>query len=63
MWVLYPTRNGEVLCRGAIMPYAEFVNGGRLTDGEWKGLLDSPKRPEVPAWVRPVIPPERPRDR
>lgn len=63
MWVVYPTRNGDVLCRGAIVPYAEFVNAGRLTDGEWKTLLDSPKRPDIPAWAKPVIPPERSREK
>ena len=63
MWVLYPTANGEVLCRGAVVPYAEFASASRLTDGEWKSLLDSPKRPGVPAWARPVISPERSRDR
>jgi hypothetical protein len=59
MWVLYPTKNGDVLCRGAVTPYAEFVHPDRLTDGEWKTLLDSPKRPETPAWAAPVIAPER----
>ena len=63
MWVLYPTKNGEVLCRGAIVPYAEFVNAGRLTDGEWKTLLDSPNRPEIPSWAKSVIPPEQQRDK
>ncbi len=60
MWVLYPTKNGDVLCRGAVTPYAEFTNPARLTDSEWKSLLDSPKKPEIPAWAAPVIPPERP---
>jgi Protein of unknown function (DUF3160) len=59
VWVLYPTKGGEVLCRGAIIPYAEFAHPERLTDGEWKSLLDSPKRPEPPAWAKPVIPAER----
>jgi hypothetical protein len=63
MLVLYPTKRGEVLCRGAIVPYAEFTTAGRLTDDEWKSLLDSPRKPDLPAWARLVIPPERPRDR
>jgi hypothetical protein len=58
MWVLYPTKNGEVLCRGAIIPYAEFTQSSRLTDGEWKSLLDSPKRPGPPSWAKDVISPE-----
>ena len=63
MWVLYPTKSGEVLCRGAIVPYAEFVHPQRLNDADWKSLLNSPKRPEPPEWSRPVIPPERPREK
>src|SRR5262245_29816086 len=59
MWVLYPTKNGEVLCRGAIVPYAEFTHSNRLTDGEWKSLLDSSRRPEPPTWVKSVIPMEQ----
>ncbi|QEG27379.1 hypothetical protein GobsT_21330 [Gemmata obscuriglobus] len=59
MWVLYPTKNGEVLCSGAIVPYAEFTSANRLTDGDWKALLDSPRKPAVPAWAQPVVPPER----
>lgn len=59
MWVLYPTKAGEVLCHGAIVPYAEFVHGTRLTDCDWKALLDSPKKPEIPTWAKEVIPPER----
>jgi hypothetical protein len=58
LWVLYPTKDGEVLCRGAVMPYAEFSHSDRLTDREWKLLLDSPQSPEVPKWAQSVIPPE-----
>jgi hypothetical protein len=58
LWVLYPMKDGEVLCRGAVMPYAEFTHTTRLNDHEWKSLMDSPKRPEVPRWAQSVIPPE-----
>lgn len=55
MYVLYPWDGGVVLCRGAVMPYYEFVDGGRLTDTEWKTRLDSDTRPDVPSWLRPII--------
>jgi hypothetical protein len=62
MWVLYPTKEGEKLCLGGVMPYAEFTHFGRLTDAEWKSLLSSPNHPDPPAWARTVIPPERSRE-
>jgi hypothetical protein len=57
IYVLYPTKTGEILCRGAVMPYYEFPNSERLTDAEWKSLLDSDKRPDVPDWVKPIVAP------
>jgi hypothetical protein len=55
LYVLYPYQGGEILCRGAVMPYYEFASASRLTDAEWTALLDSPKRPAMPEWVRPVV--------
>jgi hypothetical protein len=55
LWVLYPTRGGDVLCRGAVLPYHEFAHSQRLTDAAWKSLLDSRDRPEVPAWIKPLM--------
>ena len=57
LYVLYPYKDGEVLCRGAVMPYYEFPSATRLTDAEWKGLLDSEAAPELPEWVKPIIGP------
>jgi len=55
LYVLYPWDGDFVLCRGAVMPYYEFVDGARLTDTEWKDRLDSDVRPDVPSWLRPII--------
>ncbi len=55
IYVLYPWQGQAVLCRGAVMPYYEFVDETRLTDEEWKARLDSNARPDVPAWLRPII--------
>lgn len=57
LYVLYPSKGGEVLCRGAVMPYYEFPSSKRLTDQEWKTLLDSKAAPELPEWVKPIIGP------
>ena len=56
IYVLYPTKGGEVLCRGAVMPYYEFAHPTRLTDGKWKQMLSGPKRPKPPAWLTPILP-------
>jgi hypothetical protein len=55
IYVLYPCKDGEVLCRGAVLPYYEFRHPERLTDAQWKGLLDSKDRPPLPAWLRPIV--------
>ncbi|MCL4205674.1 MAG: DUF3160 domain-containing protein [Pirellulaceae bacterium] len=51
IYVLYPTERGEVLCRGAILPYFEFLSPKRLNDVEWKQMLDSPDAPAQPEWL------------
>lgn len=58
LYVLYPLKGSEVLCCGVVLPYYEFANGDRLTDAEWKSLLDSPQRPKMPEWSRSIITPD-----
>jgi hypothetical protein len=55
IYVLYPWRGNQILCKGAVLPYYEFACEDRLTDTEWKELLDSEERPAVPDWVKPII--------
>jgi hypothetical protein len=55
LWVLYPWQGRDVLCRGAVMPYYEFTSPQRLTNAEWKAVLDSPNRPAPPAWLKPLL--------
>jgi hypothetical protein len=57
LYVLYPVKGGEILCRGAVMPYFEFAHDARLTDAEWKTMLDCDKRPRTPDWIRPIVAP------
>jgi hypothetical protein len=59
LWVLYPVRGVDVLCRGAVLPYREFTHPERLTDRDWRALTRSPKAPKPPDWVQPVLSPEK----
>jgi len=52
LYVVYPVKGGEILCRGSVMPYYEFTHRQRLTDAEWKNLLDSKDRPDLPSWIK-----------
>jgi hypothetical protein len=54
VYVLYPVKGGEILCRGAVMPYYEFTCSERLTDEEWRELLKTKKRPKQPDWIKPI---------
>lgn len=53
--VLYPWKGIEILCTGSVMSYYEYPAKQRLTDTEWKALLDSPAAPADPPWIAPGI--------
>lgn len=55
MLVLHPWQGKTYLCRGAIMPYYEFSSPTRMNDTEWKTLLDSENRPNIPEWFAPIV--------
>ncbi|MBN2591060.1 MAG: DUF3160 domain-containing protein [Sedimentisphaerales bacterium] len=55
IYVLYPWQGTHILCRGAVMPYYEFISDSRLTDTEWKERLNSEQKPDVPNWIKSVI--------
>lgn len=55
LYVLYPWNGVDILCKGAVLPYYEFLHENRLTDTEWREMLDGPDRPDVPDWLRPII--------
>lgn len=56
--VLYPWKGREIECFGAVMPFREMRSSTNLTDVEWKNLLQSPSKPETPAWLKPVTSPQ-----
>ena len=51
IYVLYPYGGKQILTHGAVFPYYEFPNGGRLTDKEWISLLSLPTAPPQPSWL------------
>jgi hypothetical protein len=55
LYVLYPWQGRDVLCTGAVLPYYEFRHARRLTDAEWRALLDGPNRPPAPGWLAPLL--------
>ena len=55
--VLYPWQGADVHCVGTVLPYREFVTEKRLTDDEWRTLLDSKDAPPEPAWLVPITSP------
>lgn len=56
LYVLYPWKGKEVLCRGAVLPYLERHELESLTDAEWKQKLHDEKAPAIqPAWVAPLM--------
>jgi len=57
LYVLYPWQGKTILCRGAVMSYYEYPSEKRLTDPEWKQLLDSSAAPAQPDWIRPLVVP------
>lgn len=61
LWVVYPWKGNDVLCRGAVMPYYEFASADRLTDKKWLELLDSNDAPDQPRWVKEWTVPKTPK--
>jgi hypothetical protein len=55
IYVLYPWNGMEILCQGSVMSYYEYHSKERLTDAEWKQLLDSPQAPAQPDWLQPYL--------
>jgi hypothetical protein len=56
--VACPLSNGSIiLAAGPVLSYYEFKwpMSNRLTDEEWRSLLDSPDRPDRPKWYQPFL--------
>lgn len=56
--VACPAADGSVfLAAGPVLSYYEFKHpmSDRLTDEAWRDLLDSPERPDRPAWYQPFL--------
>lgn len=56
LYVLYPWKGKEVLCRGAVLPYLERHELESLTDDEWRLKLNDKKAPPIqPQWLKPLL--------
>jgi hypothetical protein len=56
LYVLYPWKGRDILCRGAVLPYLERHGIKPLTDAEWRSTLHHPEDPPiVPQWLQPLI--------
>jgi hypothetical protein len=59
LYVLYPWKGRDILCRGAVLPYLERQDMQTYTDSEWKNSLIHPdKAPAAPSWIAPLLAPE-----
>lgn len=54
LYVLYPWKGKQILCRGAVMPFFDYASGERLTDKTWKDLLDGSSAPAQPEWLEAI---------
>jgi hypothetical protein len=50
IYLLYPTTDGEIFCRGTVMPFYEFRSETRLDDTEWRNRINARKTPPPPDW-------------
>lgn len=56
MYVLYPSRGKEFLCRGVVLPYHELSTDKTMTDSKWMQQFNGDERPPVPSWLSKLIP-------
>ncbi len=56
MYVLYPWRGREILCRGVVMPYHETITDKTLTDADWHHYFEADTRPAAPDWLEGLVP-------
>ncbi len=55
IYILYPWKGQERLCRGAVMSYYEFLSPNPVSDKEWKNKLDAKNAPSRPDWAVPAL--------
>jgi hypothetical protein len=56
LYVLYPWKGKDILCRGAVLPYLERHDWKTFTDAEWQTTLHHPESPAIqPDWLKPLL--------
>lgn len=51
LYVNYPTPQGPLLCRGAVMSYAQFVAEQPVTDEQWRERVRGGQGDLLPEWL------------
>ncbi|NPV70450.1 MAG: DUF3160 domain-containing protein [Firmicutes bacterium] len=57
IFVVVPIEGKLYLTRGAVFSYHEFVSDRRLTDEEWRSMLDKGEAPGIPPWTGTFLAP------
>ena len=57
IWVNYPWKGKNVLCRGAVMTFYSFMAPEALNDTEWQERLNARPAPKPPEWLEPLAMP------
>ena len=58
LWVNYPWKGREILCKGAVMTFHSFTTPGPLSDEEWAARLRATPAPQPPEWLKQIMPGE-----
>ena len=55
MYLIYRYNDKDYLTEGGVIPFYDFISENRLSDSEWKNLLDSASRPELKEWQKDIF--------
>jgi len=56
LYLLYPWKGKDQLCRGGVMIYYEVNSPQPLGVDDWKAMLDEADPPSRPDWAEPRLP-------
>ncbi len=59
LWVNYPWKGKNILCKGAVMSFYSFEADKPMTDTEWDAKLQAKPAPKPPEWLQPLLPEDK----
>ena len=59
LWVNYPWKGKNILCKGAVMSFYSFEADKPMTDTEWEAKLQAKPAPKPPEWLQPLLPEDK----